>query len=169
MRERRTTMKYLKSILMVCAVVLAGLTLTMLAPKAAHAIAATAVQLMNTTATPVPVDEDNSARHAFTLQCQGNLEFCWTNQAPATGVVVLDFVYISAGNSAVSYTVAGLKTTLGGQNQYVMIPLTPTAKSTSATAVMPIKLYIDNNSNITVDCFTPDFCRFTAVGHTVTP
>ena len=60
-------MKCMKSILIVSAVVLAGLTLSMLAPKAAHAIAATAVQLMNTSANPVLIDEDNVARQGFTI------------------------------------------------------------------------------------------------------
>jgi len=48
-------MKFTKSILTgTGAVVLAGLILALLAPRAARAIAATAVQVMNTTATPVP-------------------------------------------------------------------------------------------------------------------
>jgi hypothetical protein len=54
-------MKFAKSILVgTGAVVLAGLILTMLVPKAARAVAATAVQVMNTSANPVPgqnVDE----------------------------------------------------------------------------------------------------------------
>jgi hypothetical protein len=46
-------MKFLKSTLMGAGgVLLAGLTLTLLAPKAAHAIAATAVQVENTSANP---------------------------------------------------------------------------------------------------------------------
>jgi hypothetical protein len=48
-------MKFAKSLLTgTCAVMLAGLFLTLLAPKAAHAIAATLVQVTNTTANPVP-------------------------------------------------------------------------------------------------------------------
>jgi len=49
-------MKFTKSILMgTGSVVLAGLILTLLMPKAANAIAATAVQVMNTSTNPVPV------------------------------------------------------------------------------------------------------------------
>jgi hypothetical protein len=48
-------MKFLKSFLIgTGAVVLAGLVLTLVAPKAAHAIVATAVQVENTYASPVP-------------------------------------------------------------------------------------------------------------------
>ena len=170
-------MKFAKFILTGAgAIVLAGLILTLLAPKAAHAIAATAIQVMNTSTSPVPVDEDNSARHAFTLQCEGYAQFCWTNLAPSTGISVVDFVYISSWNdpSGINYGVAGLNTTLGGQNQYISIPLTLNAnslnaKSSAYTAVMPIKLYIDNNSRIMIDCLNTGSCRLTAVGHTVTP
>jgi hypothetical protein len=48
-------MKFAKSALMgVGCVLLAGLTLTLFAPKAAHALAATMVDVTNTTANPVP-------------------------------------------------------------------------------------------------------------------
>jgi hypothetical protein len=176
-------MKYMKSILIVGAVVLAGLTLSMLAPKAAHAIAATAVQLMNTTADPVPVDEDNFVRHAVTLQCAGDNQFCMTNGIPS-GRFVGDFVYIYSTNpSGTPNDVASLSTTsIGGQDEPIMIPLTPNAKGTLSTAVMPIKMYIGSLSNIQVDCgYNPDIpgnfgnpgkpgkCMFTLVGHAVTP
>jgi hypothetical protein len=54
-------MKFAKSILMgTGAVVLAGLILTLLAPKAAHAIVATAVSVVNTSSNPVPVSSIDS-------------------------------------------------------------------------------------------------------------
>jgi hypothetical protein len=53
-------MKFAKSILMgIGAVELAGLILALLAPKAAHAIAATAVQVVNTTSNPAIVSSLN--------------------------------------------------------------------------------------------------------------
>jgi hypothetical protein len=48
-------MKFAKSILTgTGAVVLAGMILTLLAPRAAHAVAATAVQVVNSSSSPVP-------------------------------------------------------------------------------------------------------------------
>jgi hypothetical protein len=64
-------LKFAKSILMgTGAVVLAGLILALLAPRAAHAIVATAVQVENTRSTPVPnQDVDIAARHPYTANC----------------------------------------------------------------------------------------------------
>lgn len=67
-------MKFAKSILMgTGSLVLAGLILTLLVPKAAHAIAATAVQVMNTIASPVPNQNvDEPGRHPFGLLGSSN-------------------------------------------------------------------------------------------------
>jgi len=64
-------MRFAKSFLMgTGSVVLAGLLLTLLAPKAAHAVAATLVQVENTRSTPVPnQDVDIAARHPFNAIC----------------------------------------------------------------------------------------------------
>src|ERR1700678_3689789 len=64
-------MKFLKSTLMGAgSVLLLGLILTLIAPKAAHAIAATLVQVTNTTANPV-INQDTSqqASEIVNLQC----------------------------------------------------------------------------------------------------
>ena len=57
-------MKYTKSILMgTGSFLLAGLTLTLLAPKAAHAVVATLVQVANTTSSPVNnLDAESNSR-----------------------------------------------------------------------------------------------------------
>jgi hypothetical protein len=82
-------MKFAKSILTgTGAVVLAGLILALLAPRAAHAIAATAVQVENTRSTPVPnQDVDIAARHPYTAQCvmdtvSGFSPTCYPSPAP---------------------------------------------------------------------------------------
>jgi hypothetical protein len=64
-------MKFLKSLLMgTGAVVLAGLVLALFDPKAVHAIAATAVQVVNTASSPVfNRDVDNPARTPYTDAC----------------------------------------------------------------------------------------------------
>jgi hypothetical protein len=65
-------MKFLKSLLMgTGGVVLAGLVLALLAPKAVHAVVATAVQVVNTSANPA-ITEDASlqASQIVTINCQ---------------------------------------------------------------------------------------------------
>ncbi len=65
-------MKFLKSLLMgTGGVVLAGIVLALLAPKAVHAVVATAVQVVNTSANPA-ITEDASlqASQIVTISCQ---------------------------------------------------------------------------------------------------
>jgi hypothetical protein len=66
-------MKFAKSILTgTGAVVLAGLILALLVPKAAHAVAATLVQVANTTANPaISQDTSRQASQIVTLECLG--------------------------------------------------------------------------------------------------
>jgi hypothetical protein len=69
--ERKNSMRLTKSFLTgTGAVVLAGLILTLLVPKAAHAIAATLVQVVNTNADPVPT-QGILPGAAFSQQCSG--------------------------------------------------------------------------------------------------
>jgi len=64
-------MKFLKSLLMgTGGVVLAGLVLALLAPKAVHAIVATAAQVVNTSANPaITEDASRQASQIVTIQC----------------------------------------------------------------------------------------------------
>jgi hypothetical protein len=64
-------MKFLKSLLMgTGGVVLAGLLLALLAPKAVHAVVATAVQVVNTSASPaITEDTSRQASQIVTIQC----------------------------------------------------------------------------------------------------
>ena len=73
--QRRCTMKFAKSFLTgTGALVLAGLVLSLLAPKAAHAIAATMVLVENTATSPVPnLDTERNARVPY--ESAGS-EFC---------------------------------------------------------------------------------------------
>jgi len=71
-------------------VVLAGLFLTLLLPKAAHAVVASLVQVVNTRSTPVPnQDVDHPGRHAFQASCSVtssfNNIFCDPQPQPPTG------------------------------------------------------------------------------------
>src|SRR5580704_6162253 len=64
-------MKFAKSFLLgTGAAVLAGFVLTLVAPRAAHAVAAALVQVVNTRSNPVPnQDVDHPGRHAFQASC----------------------------------------------------------------------------------------------------
>jgi hypothetical protein len=64
-------MKFLKSLLMgTGGVVFAGLVLALLAPKAIHAVVATAVQVVNTSANPaITEDASRLASQIVTVQC----------------------------------------------------------------------------------------------------
>lgn len=67
-------MKFLKSLLMgTGGVLLAGMVLALLAPRAVHAVIATAVQVVNTSASPA-ITEDTSlqASQIVTIKCQLN-------------------------------------------------------------------------------------------------
>src|ERR1700727_1530275 len=78
--QRRTSMKFLKSLLMgTGGVVLAGLVLALLAPKAVHAVVATAVQVVNTSASPANTeDTSRQAAQILTINCN----YIGTNHIP---------------------------------------------------------------------------------------
>jgi hypothetical protein len=78
-------MKFLKSLLMgTGGVVFAGLVLALLAPKAVHALAATTVQVVNTSASPaITEDTSRQASQIVTIQCLFTPSAC--NQRLANG------------------------------------------------------------------------------------
>ena len=83
-------MKIAKSLLMgIGSVVLAGLILALLAPKATRAIAATAVQVVNTAAAPLPIyDVDAPGRHVFQQECSSTtVEGCTLSPVVPSGMV----------------------------------------------------------------------------------
>jgi hypothetical protein len=107
-------MKFAKSILAgTGAVVLAGLILALLAPKAAHAIAATAVQVENTTATPVPT-QGMLPGIPFTQTCHvsGAATYCILDPASPPGATfhatmqstLLEFSSIPSNPPTIQYT-----------------------------------------------------------------
>jgi hypothetical protein len=92
-------MKYAKRMLMVAgALALAGILGIAIAPKAAHGIVAAMVQVMNTSANPVPnQDVDNAARHVVRLRQEGSAAVTVTTQVPLNDVTM--------GNPGVPYVV----------------------------------------------------------------
>lgn len=97
-------MKFAKSILLgTGAVVLAGLILTLLAPKAAHAIVATAVSVVNTSSNPVPASSiDGPGRIPFVSQgyftnCSSGgsiCQFAFPTAVPAGHRVVITYMSV---------------------------------------------------------------------------
>jgi hypothetical protein len=92
-------MKFAKSIWMGAGVVLAGLILTLLAPKAAHAIVATAVSVVNTSSNPLPVSSiDGPGRVPFMESVSSvcnELPYCssaFTTPVPAGHRVVITYL-----------------------------------------------------------------------------
>jgi hypothetical protein len=90
-------MKFAKSILTGAgAVVLAGLILALLAPKAAHAIVATAVQVENTVASPV-VSQNILPGTPFSMNCNVMAHICVMAPAVPAGYT-FHATYFSAEN-----------------------------------------------------------------------
>ena len=81
-------MKFIKSLLMgTGGVVLAGLVLALLAPRAVHAVVATAVQVVNTSANPaITEDASRQASQIVSIRCELNAgTFCGLVEVPILG------------------------------------------------------------------------------------
>jgi len=113
------------------AVVLAGLVLTLVAPRAAHAIAATAVLVENTRSSPVPnQDVDIAARHVYTMACEtfsGTAQCVTGSAVPANNEFVIQNVSIGYLNNGVNFSslpaAAGLTITEGGAVNSIGFPV----------------------------------------------
>jgi hypothetical protein len=109
------------------ALALAAMLLNIVAPKAAHAIVATAVQVMNTSATPVPNrDVDAAGRNALVLSCtQTGTSICATPQIPPNYTFVLDSINVSVLNNG--YPWVAMTVVHGGATHLFYVPLSPTS------------------------------------------
>jgi hypothetical protein len=105
----------------------AALVLTMIAPKAVHAIAATLVQVTNTTANPVPIRDTHTPYGAsYTGGPSGNCQGIGAPGAPAGETLVVEtFSAVVAGfhgvTPQVQLNVFGYP---GGNDPVYFIPLT---------------------------------------------
>ena len=121
-------MKFVKSTLTVTgAVILAGCILAMVAPKAAKAIVATAVQVVNTTAAPVPnKDVDQPGRHAFVQSCAQpiNSNHCSMQPpVPAGSVFVVQTISADQLDNDATPAVLYYSTTTNTVNNTVTLPV----------------------------------------------
>jgi hypothetical protein len=142
-------MRNLKSALMGAGgVVAAAFILTILAPRAAHAVAAALVQVTNTSANPIPNrDQDNPAQQPFQLLAQPDTRGTGSNQqatfvnVPAGKRLVIEYVSaaIAAGSGRVT-----LETTAGGTLAAWYFLPQPVGPGTRV--FLPTRIYADPGS-----------------------
>lgn len=149
------------------AVVLAALLLVALAPRAARGVAAALVQVVNTTANPVPDrDVDMPGRHAVTLgfddeSDSGRANFTNLDQTPfvvpsgkrlvvesLNGVVELDNTTTNGGYYIVS---CGVGTGTNAFTAILRIVPQATTYSTFFVFTSSSRLYCDAGSSVTID------------------
>jgi hypothetical protein len=119
-------MKFAKSILMgTGAVVLAGLILALLAPKAAHAIVAAAVLVTNTAANPVPTQSIMPGK-PFQWFCASNGPSCTFSPPVPIGYtfVAQQFNANIGFKAAPAFTSVAIQYQTQGQNTTITFPIT---------------------------------------------
>jgi hypothetical protein len=139
----------------VLSAVLAMLVLIVVTPRAAHAITAALVQVVNTSANPIPNrDQDNPAQQPFQFLAQPDTRGTGTNRAetdinvPAGKRLVIEYVSagIAAGNGSVS-----VETTAGGsQAAWYFIDQ---AAPVFTRGFFPTRIYADPGSTVSVTVF----------------
>lgn len=148
-------MKFAKSILTgIGAVVLAGLILALLAPKAAHAIVATAVQVENTVASPV-VSQSILPGTPFTAICFTSETSCVLKPSTPAGYTFhatyfSEFVEHSATASADAYALDYVQ---NGSPVGILEIGTPVIGFTITSH--PVDWYIDPSTEITATLLQP--------------
>jgi hypothetical protein len=146
-------MLFLKRGLMAAgALALAAMLLNLVAPRAAHALVATAVQVMNTSATPVPnKDVDAPARNAYVLSCASSTDSCTTATIPPSTTLVVDSIVVQGRAIPVGATVPSVVVLwphAGGVERSIPIALTPISGSSYAVAALDFKLYVDGGTDV---------------------
>lgn len=142
-------MKFAKSILMgTGSLVLAGLLLTLLVPKAAHAIAATLVQVANTSANPIPNrDQDNPAQQPFQWLTQpaarnGQTRAETDFTVPIGKRLVLEYISAEIPEGSGNVTV---ETTVGGN-----LAAWYFIQGSSTRGFFPTRIYADPGTSVQV-------------------
>jgi len=150
-------MLFLKRGLMAAgALALAAMLLNFVAPRAAHAVVATAVQVMNTSATPVPTrDVDAAGRSAYTIECHSAGASCSTAVVPSGYTFVLDSISFYANYAPPLPAVTGCTMALAPaaptQNVY-RLTLTPDLYG-GAYAATNLTAYVNGGSSIFLGCW----------------
>ena len=138
-------MLFLKRGLMAAgALALAAMILNFVAPKSVHAAVATLVQVVNTTATPVPtLDVESAGRNAMVFSCDGP-SICVAGPIPPSKTFVLDSISVfESGALLEMYTTLTLG--YGGTVNYAL-PLTNVPISPYAVAAFNFTAYAEGLS-----------------------
>jgi hypothetical protein len=183
-------MKFAKSLLIGSgSVLLAGFILTLLAPKALHAVVATLVQVVNTTANPVPNTDVNApGEEAFQTQicsaagtgyaCSSDPDNFVVPASTLDGAGVKRLVLTTVTgycnrNSSTDVLEAQITVFAGGTSINYFSPFqpNPTDPGFDLRIMGPAPLYADPGSSISV--FTSvsgggAFCVYTLAGYYVT-
>jgi hypothetical protein len=159
-----------RGLMAVGALALAAMLLNFVAPKAAHALVATAVQVMNTSATPVPtLDTGEPGRHPYVLRCATTeTGECFTGPVPAGTTFVSDSVWIQT--QATSWPVR-LTGTAGGTQYELALPPETSSGVGSLVFVTNLITYADAGTqlSVTANCSSAGGCPLstTIIGHLV--
>lgn len=132
-----------KSVLSFGAVALVASGLMLAVPRAAHAVAAALVQVTNTSASPVPIqDVDVPGRHPYQQTCSStNSESCTLPAVPVNAELVIQTVSVLSVQSNVA-PLGELVTTGGGQLAESFFTLVP-AQSGQYSATQALIQYAD--------------------------
>jgi hypothetical protein len=164
-------MLFLKRGLMAAgALALAAMLLNFVAPRAAHALVATAVQVMNTSATPVPTrDVDAAGRNPFRLSCTG-VGNCQTPPVPAGNTFVVESIFASVAGTGAWLQFNVQTPGLGGVGDE-SIAFAPLVQSTPSIAIafQNISMYESAGSIVFVSGgpSVTGAIYFTLIGHLV--
>jgi hypothetical protein len=176
-------MKFVKSILTgTGAVVLAGLILALLAPKAVHAVAATFVQVTNTAANPVVVqDVDSAGRQPFAVTSEASqlptvVLPALTSGGGAVQTVVIEFVSAQCRSVSGVNTIGvpTLLTSLGAQlpnSDRYFLPAVFQGDFIDGSyfaIAQPVTIYANPGSTVTFETTAANSgCSLTLSGHLV--
>jgi hypothetical protein len=163
-------------------VVLAAIFISVIAPKATHALVATLVQVSNTPSSPVPTKDVDSSAHAAVVPLN-----CFVEADPNSGGL-----QCSLGVGGSPYTVpagqrlvveqlsAFCQTTSNGSIPILefslteagfqaIVPLVLTNKSNNYLVTQPVRYYADPGSMIAASTSGPSgsFCEYYANGYLV--
>jgi hypothetical protein len=157
-------MKFAKWIVMGSGgVILALLSVVLIAPRTVHAVAAALVQVTNTRSNPVPTqDVDIAARHPYTASCNifgssGAFVVCQPTPAPPTSgfetVIQSVNIQLNQDTGAVQPAITDLSYSTGGAGYVHYLPFIPTGTGNWVGSELTA-IYVDPNSFNPLQCGT---------------
>jgi hypothetical protein len=156
----------------VAGLVAVTLTLGILFPNRAHALAVALVQVANTPANPIPnQDVDQPGRHPFQQQCSGVMQCNIT--APVGQRLVLQYINARLiGEPLGPVPSCGVFIVGTGGSADAWLPCISVSGAPAIFAHTPLTMYVDPGGTATVSAFTSaSSTTFEALvtGYTITP